>query len=258
MKTLTRNGILFDLVDPQAADVDWDATAWSCAHTNRWNGQTEQPISLAAHQLMVGESAPIALSLPENFAELLKPGQTLQWLMDVAALAGHTHDCAETVTGDMTTPMRRSVIERMYKSLVSVSPDGFGLSHERAKGICDRLLAEFEATHIAEVFNVASGLAAAAQQLHPEILSAVLKAVRDADAAALVKDYKSFSPGARARNPHLFDHVQLSAALRETTQDTSWTDSGLRPTLLAASWLTRLRTLMARVKGYTPTPTETT
>ena len=75
-----------DVLQLTAGDIDLEDIAHGLSLTNRWNGATEQAVSVAWHSLVV--SALASESYPS------------------AALHGLMHDAAEAYTGDWTRPYK--------------------------------------------------------------------------------------------------------------------------------------------------------
>jgi hypothetical protein len=240
MKTLTRNGILFDLVEPNVLDVDWDATAWSAANSNRWNGHPERQISLASHMHSVGLAAQIFLAEHQDNAAHV-PGLTglrrETWAHALAAtrLLGHIHDCPETVTGDMTTPWRLSLSDRIMAKLFEMGLKGSDVVLAGAV-----LKDEMEAPAIHAVFEEASGLTAALAVLGPDVERVVRRSVAQADRCALHFEFEHFSQKTRLAHPGLFSFADADSIPWDELDYMSVEDQAL-------SWRSNLRDLMERV-----------
>ena len=235
MKTLTRNGIMFDLVEPTVLDIDWDATAWSAANINRFNGHPERQISLAAHMHSVGLAAQIFFDdCPLHALKLDAAGQV--HARAAARLLGHIHDCPETVTGDMTTPWRLSLSDRVMAKLSEMGLKGSDVLLAGAV-----LKDEMEAPAIHAVFEKASGLTAALAILGPGVEQMVRWSVSMADRCALYFEREHFSQKARLAHPGLF--------LFADADTIPWdVELASKPAAdQAALWLSCLRDLMERV-----------
>jgi len=88
----TATGRRFYPQDPRAAEVHLSDIAYALANTNRWNGHTDPPISVAWHSIHV---AALARSLAEH--DGVDP--------DEACLYGLLHDAHEAYVGDMVRPI---------------------------------------------------------------------------------------------------------------------------------------------------------
>lgn len=87
-----------DLLTLSAADIDLEDIAHSLAHTNRWNGATRQPVSVAWHSLVVA-----ALAAEHDWRD---------------ELHGLIHDVAEAYTGDWIQPFKAQ-LPRAFRDLES-------------------------------------------------------------------------------------------------------------------------------------------
>ena len=79
-----RSGGKFDFENPSRSTWTIPDIAWGLSHINRFNGQTDKPITVAQHSV--------------NVSYLVPPEQ---------ALAALFHDAAEAFIGDITTPLKR-------------------------------------------------------------------------------------------------------------------------------------------------------
>lgn len=90
---LTRTGNDIDLRHMPQDDIRLVDIAYSLAHTNRFNGHTERPYSVAEHSLLVCQV------LGDEFA-ITEP---------IHLLAGLMHDAHEAYTGDLSAPMKQII-----------------------------------------------------------------------------------------------------------------------------------------------------
>ena len=155
--------------------------------------------------------------------------------MDMAQLLGHIHDCPETVTGDMTTPWRLSLADRVQARLFEM-----GLKGRDVTLVGAVLLDEMEAPAIHAAFASASGLTAALAVLGSDVEEIIRQSVSRADHCALHFEFKHFNERARAAHP---DHFPLDHA-DSIPWDSSVVDA--TPAAQAGMWLSGLRFLMSR------------
>lgn len=98
-----RSGGKFDFANPKDSTWVIPDIAGGLAHINRFNGQSNFPISVAQHSI--------------NVSYLVPPEQ---------ALAALFHDAAEAFIGDITTPMK-TVLGSVFKTLeLAVEAEIFG------------------------------------------------------------------------------------------------------------------------------------
>lgn len=83
----TNSGRRWNVAKPNPADVDLGEIARALGATNRYNGHTDVPVSVAVHSVLVG-----------RIAEALCRGSG-------AALCGLLHDAHEAYIGDITSPV---------------------------------------------------------------------------------------------------------------------------------------------------------
>ena len=79
----TVSGVIINLLDVQASDLNIEDIATGLYHTNRFNGQTERPYNVLSHSMCAAEMAP-----------------------DDKKLEALLHDASEAYIGDMTTPVK--------------------------------------------------------------------------------------------------------------------------------------------------------
>lgn len=88
---LTHSGQTINLAAIDHSRVDLLDIAYSLAHTNRFNGHSARPISVAEHSIVVSE-------IMERHLAVRSPA---------VLLAGLMHDAHEYLTGDMSQPMKQ-------------------------------------------------------------------------------------------------------------------------------------------------------
>jgi hypothetical protein len=95
---LTATGLTFELGRPRAGDVQLADIAHQLALTNRFNGATTRPYSVAEHSLLVAE-------IFERHLGMANPAARLAALM---------HDAHECYLGDITSPVKGYLGERCH------------------------------------------------------------------------------------------------------------------------------------------------
>lgn len=98
-----RSGGKFDFENPSRSTWTIPDIAWGLSHTNRFNGQTDKPITVAQHSV--------------NVSYLVPKEQ---------ALAALFHDAAEAFIGDITTPLKRVLGEAFERMEAAVEAEIFG------------------------------------------------------------------------------------------------------------------------------------
>lgn len=89
-KIITFTGKAFDPLHPRVEDVVLRDIAWALAHTLRYKGHIQPPLSVAEHSIMV-----------KDIIERLWPESGM-------AVYGLLHDACEAYTQDLPSPIRRS------------------------------------------------------------------------------------------------------------------------------------------------------
>lgn len=97
------SGGKFDFESPSRSTWTIPDIAWGLSHINRFNGQTDKPITVAQHSV--------------NVSYLVPPEQ---------ALAALFHDAAEAFIGDVTTPMKIALGGRFTVLEQEVEAEIFG------------------------------------------------------------------------------------------------------------------------------------
>ncbi len=96
----TYSGKLVNVLDPAPEDISIEDIAHSLSQTNRFNGHTSFPYSVAQHSVMV--SRVVAKEIPR------------------LALLGLLHDAAEAYTGDIISPIKTDGQKAIEKTMLAV------------------------------------------------------------------------------------------------------------------------------------------
>jgi len=83
--------------DPQPEDVRWSDVAHSLALTNRFNGRTPEPYSVAQHCVLVGQQA---------MRDAIESGMDDERELWAVAVWGVIHDASEASVGDLISPIK--------------------------------------------------------------------------------------------------------------------------------------------------------
>jgi len=128
---LTHSGRKLDLIDPDLADIHINDIAHGLSQVNRFCGQTEEPISVAQHSVLV--------------ARLCEPcGHKI-------ILQALLHDASEAYLGDVTKWLKEDPIMREYRIaeriLQGVIYDKFKIDPVLAREVkeADKLAVRYEA-----------------------------------------------------------------------------------------------------------------
>lgn len=100
----THSGRAWNLVSPKAADVHWPDVAHHMAQTNRFNGATAKPYSVAEH----------CCHVHDHLAD--------QGHADYVLLLGLVHDAHEGFVNDLTTPTQ-AALDRMLPGAAQAFAD---------------------------------------------------------------------------------------------------------------------------------------
>lgn len=105
-----RTGKVIELLQPTVEQVDFDDIAWSLAHTNRYAGHGQVPVSVGLHTLIGLDLAP--------------PPLRPLWLL---------HDAAESRIGELTFPAKEALFaigDEVAPGTVRATWREFGRRHD--------------------------------------------------------------------------------------------------------------------------------
>lgn len=171
----TVSGRKFDLLNPQAADVDLRDIAHHLARVNRFTGAARRPLSVAEHSIRIYRH----MILENQNAEgppTYSPAQLNHALL---------HDAHEAYLGDITTPVANVIAQTAYNNTL-IDGETAGFPEDKLQGVADTVgSAALSAINTAKA-RIDRAIFEAVGHTPPE--GADLYAVKELDARAMITE----------------------------------------------------------------------